>query len=160
MNFQFGPANCKEMAAKNIRNDYGITKAKSVPVLNYAACDEVVWRNGGTAPCTPQHWTEMRVELHVPTELSNNHFIFGIWTGILSEVQIPKHSHKSRNHNLVCVLDLTIYLQPPALTGHEIISILMRFILSLMRASRKEKVWTEHFRKTLTLTFLVRAGPS
>jgi hypothetical protein len=78
MIFQFSPANGKEMAAKNTGNDYSINKGKAVPVLNYASCDEVVWRNGGTAPCTPRHCTEMRGELHAPTQLSNNYLIFCI----------------------------------------------------------------------------------
>jgi hypothetical protein len=78
MIFQFSPPNGKGVAPKNTGNDYGINKGKPVPVLNYASCDEVVWKNGGTAPCTPRHWTEMSGVLHARADLSNNYFIFGI----------------------------------------------------------------------------------
>jgi hypothetical protein len=139
MIFQFTPANGKEMAVKNTGSDYGINKCKVFPVLNYASCNEVVWKNGGTAPCTPRHWTEMSGELHGLAELSNNSFRYPT-TNSFRGIHPKTLSEESESQSRMHALDLTIYLQPPAITGHEIILIKMRFVLSLMRASQQEKV--------------------
>jgi hypothetical protein len=140
MIFQFTPANGKEMAAKNIGSDYGINKGKAVPVLNYSSCDEVVWKNGSTALCTPRHWTEVSREFHAPAELSNNYSFRYLITNSFQGINPKTLSEESELQSRMHTSDLTIYLQPPAITGHEIIFIQTRYVLPLMRASEQEKM--------------------